>query len=216
MLIILLILSVIIYFIYKREKKEDNSNSGELLGYEYVDLGLPSGNKWATCNVGANKPYEYGDYYAWGEIYTKLDYSAEEYKYKLNPTVLPSKADVAHFLLKGNWRIPSLEDFKELIACCEYNEKSLVGGVWGCEFKSKINSKKIFFPYTGFIIGMDFFAVSDGARYWSSSINLDDLNEAFQLLVADGRLVPKIDVRERVTGCPIRPIFTDKKKKPEV
>ena len=63
---------------------------------------------------------------------------------------------------------------------------------------------------------MDFFAVSDGARYWSSSINLDDLNEAFQLLVTDGRLVPKIDVRERVTGCPIRPIFTDKKKKPKV
>ena len=55
------------------EKEPDNT----INGHEYVDLGLPSGLKWATCNVGANTPEEYGNYYAWGEIVPKTDYSDE-------------------------------------------------------------------------------------------------------------------------------------------
>lgn len=50
-------------------------------GHQYVDLGLPSGTKWATCNVGAKKPIEYGKYYAWGEKSVKSDYSWNTYKY---------------------------------------------------------------------------------------------------------------------------------------
>ena len=53
------------------------SNNGKINGHKYVDLGLPSGIKWATCNVGANTPEEYGDYFAWGETNTKENYTIE-------------------------------------------------------------------------------------------------------------------------------------------
>lgn len=57
------------------------TESGEIKGHSFVDLGLPSGRLWATCNVGANKPTEYGDYYAWGETMPKEDYTWDTYKY---------------------------------------------------------------------------------------------------------------------------------------
>ena len=60
------------------------SVSGEICGYAYVDLGLKSGLKWATCNVGASKPTEFGDYFAWGETCPKNDYSWKSYKWCLD------------------------------------------------------------------------------------------------------------------------------------
>ena len=59
----------------------DDSASGTVNGHEYVDLGLPSGTLWATCNIGANTPEEYGDYFAWGETQTKDTYSWSTYQY---------------------------------------------------------------------------------------------------------------------------------------
>ena len=58
-----------------------NAQENMIDGHEYVDLGLPSGTLWATCNVGASKPEEYGDYFAWGETKPKDDYSWETYKW---------------------------------------------------------------------------------------------------------------------------------------
>ena len=52
--------------------------------HQAIDLGLPSGTKWASCNVGSNKPEEYGDYYAWGETTTKKEYSKDNYRYYKN------------------------------------------------------------------------------------------------------------------------------------
>ena len=60
--------------------KSDKETCNSIQGHEYVDLGLPSGLKWATCNVGANAPHEYGNYYAWGEVETKREYTAENCK----------------------------------------------------------------------------------------------------------------------------------------
>ena len=59
----------------------DNNVSGLNNGREYVDLGLPSGTMWATCNIGANYPEDYGDYYAWGETETKSNYDWSTYKW---------------------------------------------------------------------------------------------------------------------------------------
>ena len=63
------------------EQNGMGSASGAHNGHEYVDLGLPSGLKWATCNVGANSPEEYGDYFAWGETEPKTTYNWDSYKY---------------------------------------------------------------------------------------------------------------------------------------
>ena len=95
---------------------------------EAVDLGLPSGLKWATMNVGATKPEEYGAYFAWGEMEPKSNYSGSTYKFELgtdsngpfskyvtnssygtvdNKTVLDPDDDAAHVNWGGNWRMPT-------------------------------------------------------------------------------------------------------------
>ena len=67
-------------------KPEENPDNGNTLnGHEYVDLGLPSGTLWATCNVGATTPEDYGNYFAWGETATKAVYNWSTYKYCNNP-----------------------------------------------------------------------------------------------------------------------------------
>ena len=95
-------------------------------GHEYVDLGLPSGTLWATCNVGASVPAGVGDYFAWGETSTKSNYAWSTYahgssetnltKYNASDgrTVLDLEDDVVNFTMGGAWRMPTLEDFDEL------------------------------------------------------------------------------------------------------
>ena len=107
-------------------------------GHEYVDLGLPSGLKWATCNVDATTPEEYGGYYAWGETEEKENYCWNTYKwcndslstltkyctddsYGIivdNKTILDPEDDVAHVKWGGSWRMPTIDEYKELIYNC--------------------------------------------------------------------------------------------------
>ncbi|MBR5716410.1 MAG: hypothetical protein IKX59_07455 [Bacteroidales bacterium] len=116
---------------------QDNSNHGMFFHSleedsscpiaEAIDLGLPSGTKWASWNVGSSAPWEYGDYFAWGETESKEDYSWSTYKYcddsystcqHIGVEIAGTKYDVAHVRWGGSWRMPSLEDVKELISCC--------------------------------------------------------------------------------------------------
>lgn len=110
---------------------------GEIDGHAYVDLGLPSGTLWATCNVGASKPEEFGSRFAWGETETKQEYSYENYKwgngtYKSmtkycinseygtidNKTTLELSDDAAYIHWGGKWRMPIHEEMVELAANC--------------------------------------------------------------------------------------------------
>ena len=68
------------YLRVQRTEQVTNSSRNEINGHKYVDLGLPSGLKWATCNIGANKPEEYGDFFAWGENYSKHEYNSNNCK----------------------------------------------------------------------------------------------------------------------------------------
>lgn len=98
---------------------------------EFIDIGLPSGTKWASCNLGANNPTENGDYYAWGdttikEVYTGRTcetYDMDIYSLKMNDfvntqNVLTEDHDAAACNLGDNWRIPSGEQAQELIDYC--------------------------------------------------------------------------------------------------
>ena len=145
-------------------------------GYEYVDLGLPSGLKWATCNVGASSPEEYGLYFAWGET---TGYTGEQVTggvRAFNPSVYSSgpaasisvdltlEQDAAHVNLGGNWRMPTKAEFQELLDNCnvtwidDYNGT----GVVGCIFISKANGKSVFFPAAG-----DYsYSSPDHINYW--------------------------------------------------
>ena len=128
-------------------------------GYEYVDLGLSV--KWATCNVGANTPLDYGDYYAWGETSCKDVYSAESYTHE---EMLPyniggnKKYDVAADDWGGRWRMPSSAEWEELIENCTWTWTTQ-NGVNGYRVTSKINGNSIFLPAAG---SYDI--------YWSSSL----------------------------------------------
>lgn len=114
-------------------------------GHEYVDLGLPSGILWATMNIGASTPEEAGDGFAWGETVAKSEFTYENYNPIYNERYwfeLQISDDAAHANWGGSWRMPTKEEFEELIDNCT---RATNGA--GVTFTSKINGKSIFFPY---------------------------------------------------------------------
>ena len=147
------------------KKKNINAN-----GYEYVDLGLPSGTLWATMNVGSDKPSDAGLYFAWGDKkgYTaeqiekeKKEFSWNDYKFAPENTKttkyntagdkMQLMDDAAHVLMGGDWHIPTPEQIQELIDNTKNEWTKLNGaGLRGRLFISKIDdTKSIFIPATG-------------------------------------------------------------------
>ena len=137
---------------------------GIINGHEYVDLGLPSGTLWATCNVGANQPYEKGNYYAWGETSTKTIYSMDNYKFckesritrytksdRLN--ILKASDDAAAVNWGGAWHMPTKENFEELWYKCKWEEYWIDApnrelGIPGNKVTGP-NGNSIFLPFAG-------------------------------------------------------------------
>lgn len=133
---------------------------------EYVDLGLPSGNLWAKCNLGASAPEAYGDYYAWGEVEPKQEYTYPNHKWykegapslgftKYNnedgKLSLEDEDDAVIQKLGNGWRTPTLADFRELTnQKLTTIEKTTLNGVAGYQITSKKNKKSIFIPFAGF------------------------------------------------------------------
>lgn len=132
----------------------------------YVDLGLPSGNLWAECNLGASSPEAYGDYYAWGEVKPKQEYTKSNHKWykegapsqgftKYNnedgKLTLEDEDDAVIQKIGNGWRTPTLADFRELTNQ-KYTtiEKTTLNGVAGYQITSKKNKKSIFIPCAGF------------------------------------------------------------------
>ena len=119
--------------------------------HEYVDLGLSV--KWATCNVGAHSPEEYGDYFSWGEISPKCSYLKTHYNtLSPEPEVLPLASDAANANWGGAWRMPTKEEAYELINPdnCTWTEIN-VNGINGYKITSKKNGNSIFLPKCGLI-----------------------------------------------------------------
>ena len=133
---------------------------------EYVDLGLPSGNLWAKCNLGASAPEAYGDYYAWGEVEPKQEYTKSNHKWykegapsqgftKYNnedgKLTLEDEDDAVIQNLGKGWRTPTLADFRELTnQKLTTIKKTTLNGVAGYQITSKKNKKSIFIPCAGF------------------------------------------------------------------
>ena len=167
-------------------------------GHEYVDLGLPSGLKWATCNVGATKPEEYGDYFAWGEVEPKTTYTWSTYKYGTdshqltkycnnsssgkdglmdNKTVLEPEDDVATVNWGGSWRMPTLEEMTELWLQSKWTWIQQ-GGVDGYKVVGP-NGNSIFLPAVGYRDGTSLTYAGSDCYYWSSSLGTSDPNCAY-------------------------------------
>ena len=163
------------------EEVNFTTNSPTENGYEYVDLGLPSGLMWATMNVGAETPEDYGDEFAWGEIAPKDIYDWTTYKwcegtdstltkYNFNnefgvvddKLILDSEDDAATMNWGGAWRTPTYEEWEELInnTICSW---TLQNDMWGFKFKKPKEEVSIFIPVK------DVFSERNG-YYWSSSL----------------------------------------------
>ena len=154
----------------------------EIDGHGYVDLGLPSGLKWATCNVGANAPEEYGDYFAWGETSTKETYRKDNCPtYGLSILQLQSQGyidgegnltsqyDAATANWGGDWRMPTYDELNELRNRC----------IWTWTTQNGVNGYKvigpsgasIFLPAAGFRSGSSRYHAGNDGCYWSSKLD---------------------------------------------
>ncbi len=155
-----------------------------------VDLGLPSGIKWASANLGAEYPTENGGYYAWGEVRTKQQYdwttyllcngtstSITKYCSKDNKRTLESKDDAASSILGGSWRIPSTEEWTELQENCAIREIR-VNGIRGFKVYNKKTMNEnvfIFLPYAGTMEKMELILEGYNGDYWTSNRYYDNL-----------------------------------------
>ena len=161
--------------------------------HDWVDLGLSV--KWATCNVGANAPEEFGDYFAWGETKPKSVYDWNTYKWynsssgtltkytgsmNDNKWVLDLEDDAAHVNWGGAWRMPTEAEVSELIEKCTWIWTTQ-NGVNGCKVTSKTNGNSIFLPAAGSRSYSDFCNVGSTGFYLSSSLYTSDSYNAYFL-----------------------------------
>ena len=162
-------------------ENEDNT----INGHGYVDLGLSV--KWATCNVGASKPEEYGDYYAWGETETKFYYDKDNCETwgKEIDNIGGTARDVAHVKWGGTWRMPTKVEIEELINNCDY-EWTEQNGVEGGRFTSKKNGKSIFLPAAGGRYGTSLDTAGSYGYYWSSTPDGGNTQHAYCLYLNCG------------------------------
>ena len=144
------------------------ATTGSYNGHDWVDLGLSV--KWATCNVGASSPSGYGDYYAWGELSTKSEYTESnnrKYEKQMGSICGNSSYDVARYNWGSPWRLPSASEIDELVNNCTW-EWTTMNGVNGYKVKSKRNSNWIFLPAAGWW-GSSLFGRGSLGGYWSGS-----------------------------------------------
>ena len=196
--------------------------------HHYVDLGLSV--KWATFNVGATKPEEYGGYYSWSETNPQADYSWSTYKWCNgssstltkyntkssygtvdNKTTLDPEDDVAHVKWGGNWRMPTKAEQDELQDSCTWtwydSGNTEFNGVVGYKVTSKIEGytdRSIFLPAAGYRSGTDLVNFGSDGFYWSSSLYTNSPYNAYDLYVGRGYSDWRDD--NRFTGRSVRPV----------
>ena len=165
--------NISLYAQWKKIEEDLDQVSGSHMGHNYVDLGLPSGTLWATCNVGASKPEEYGDYFAWGETSTKFSYTASNYTFTDYETTLPLRNDAANVNWGGDWRMPTKTEQEELrnssYTIWTWTEQNFVTGY---RVTSKINGNSIFLPAAG-VMSSSLNEVNRYGNYWSSSYGVN-------------------------------------------
>jgi hypothetical protein len=204
-------------------------NSGSINGRDYVDLGLPSGTLWATCNVGASKPEEYGNYFSWGETTAKSNYfSWDTYKYCEGSeytltkycqqssygnnsftdtlTELLPEDDAATAIWGNGWQMPSLEQCEELINSSYTTTKWMKqNGVKGLMITSKSNGNTIFLPAAGFRYDTSLGDIGSGGHYWPRSLGTSDFSPCACSLYFYSSFIGTNDYY-RCCGLSVRPV----------
>lgn len=186
------------------EYTEDNPNNAQVSSGEAVDLGLSV--KWASCNVGATSPEQYGDKFAWGETETKSKFTRDNYLYydsnneffvDIGIDIGGSDYDVAHVKWGGNWRMPTYGQLLELQNKCSWKWAN-VNGVNGWVVKGS-NGNSIFFPTGGYNIEL-----------WASELRYDILGGncgTAKCIGFSNTANSSVVGIARYAGCYIRPVM---------
>ena len=206
---------------------KDNGGNGTYNGHDYIDLGLPSGTMWATCNVGAENPEEYGDYFAWGETQSKDVYNWSTYLYcngdynqltkyctqsvfgfngfTDNLAVLLPVDDAATTHWGEGWRTPTYENWVELLSRCSHTWTTR-NGVAGCLFTGR-NGNSIFLPAASTRYDDESRNAGDEGFYWSRTLHKSEPDgvKGFKFIISfeDCDLY---DDLSRSSGRPIRAV----------
>ncbi len=192
--------------------------------HEWVDLGLPSGTLWATCNVGASAPEEYGDYFAWGETAPKDWYDWGSYKwcngrygtltkyctrsdhgyngFVDNKTELDPEDDAVYVNWGPLWRMPSLWQIQELCDNCTCQSTQL-NGVNG-QLLTGPNGNTLFLPLAGDRYRNSLEDAGSWGYYWSSTVRSDSPGDS-HFLYENWEVVTS-SVRGRYCGCTVRAV----------
>lgn len=210
------------------ETKPEGGKNGVHEGHEYVDLGLPSGLKWATCNIGAEYPEQSGYYLAWGEVEEKDYYYWDSYKYCNgtdsaftkycsdsqfgangfvdNKLQLDPEDDAAHVYWGGNWRIPTAKEAKELYDCCKWTWTTQ-NGMPGYNVMG-INGNSIFMPASGSIGWYDFYDLKEEGVYWTSDLVLEKYyyHQAYFIKFRSNSVEPNESWSHRCWGFSVRAV----------
>lgn len=222
----------------------------------YVDMGLSV--MWATCNLGATKPEEYGDYYAWGATepwyedgyslenpqnhwksgksagydWTNCPFCMDKNGFKFSKyipsdesnywggigspdgkSILDYEDDAAYVLLGGNWRMPTEDEFDELLDNCETVLTS-VNEINGVKFISKVNGNSIFLPIAGYRVNTNLAYYSQGGKqgfYWSSSLYTGvPFSAVILYYYSENNIRTDAHHDGRTCGLPIRPVYAEK------
>ena len=225
------------------ETRSFRTRGNTLNEYEFVDLGLPSGKSWATCNVGANNPEEFGNYYAWGEISVKDEYSWDNYIYGSatydetyqaytdvhitkynnvsawgsvdNKYTLEDSDDVANLTRGTGWRIPTKDEINELKDNCTWTWTT-INDVYGYLVTGP-NENSIFLPAAGYG-GSE--SQNEYGIYWSSSLNEESVSYGLGAAGAYNLYFYSSDITVRATfrvyGFSIRPICNENSETPHL
>lgn len=183
------------------------TTNGFIAGREFADLGLPSGLKWATYNVGTTSPEQYGNYYAWGEITTKETYTFENSvthgqeigDISGNPTYDVARASTNW---GGSWRMPTLTEMRELIDNCTWTWTTL-NNVNGYTVTGT-NGSSIFLPAAGSCNKSSRLNVGANGNYWSSTPDRVNTRGAYSLYFSSGNR--SVDWAYRSYGYTVRPV----------
>ncbi|MBE6332612.1 MAG: hypothetical protein E7070_09965 [Bacteroidales bacterium] len=208
----------------------DKDDDKESKSVQYVDLGLPSGTLWATCNVGATNPEDAGDYFSWGETAPKDLYTWPNYKWNSageppvlskycteetqgtvdNLTELELADDAAYVNMGTDWCMPTAEQCRELInTSYTKSEWERVNGVYGRKITSLTNGNSIFIPAVGHHVGGTL-AFNEGelmsGLYWSSTLIEDNSLNACYLALSSSSVGVPTDGGIRFLGRTIRAV----------
>lgn len=197
------------------EEAEISEPDGYISDHGYVDLGLPSGLKWATTNVGASTPSDYGNYYAWGETATKSSYTEDNsltYGKSISELrsagiigtsgTLTMSHDAARANWSGSWRMPTRKECEELKDKCTWTW-TRQGGLYGYKVTGP-NGRSIFLPAAGWRLGTSLNGADEYGYYWSSTPSEENAYGAYRLDFGSGSR--GVDWSYRYFGGSVRPV----------